>query len=485
MTTMMDVLSLARRERLALFTMKVFETLHPGQPPLTLSWYLEAMCWMMEEAIRETIPRCLINIPPRTLKSVTASVALAAWLLGRDPRKRIMVATYGQDLARHHHNQCRQIMESDWYQKLFPGTRIDDRENRALEFSTTEGGGRKAVSVNGPVTGFGAHLIIIDDCMKAEEARSQTSRDAVKQWCDGTLMTRMNDAGGGSVISIQQRLGEDDLSAHLFEKGYYHLNLPAVAEKSELIPLGRGRFHAREPGDLLDPQRFPQATLDALRRELGPVVFAAQYQQSPFAPEGNLINWEWFGTYDEAPERDHFQKVIQSWDTGMSDLPSSDFSVCMTWGFREDYWYLLDIFRARLSYPNLKKAVIRLKKVWKADRVVIEDAGSGKSLWQDLRVSGPFEPQMWRVDEDKETRLIGTLAEVETGHFLLPREAPWLDAFRSEMKAFPLGRHDDQVDSFSQFIDFQRRFWKWVMTDYDARGRVTSPLRRGLRNRNW
>lgn len=479
-----NVIDAARREHLAFFLMKTFEALHPGAPPLVLTWYIHAMCWMMEQAARGAIPRCLINIPPRTLKSISASVALVAWLLGRDPTRRIMIATYSLDLARHHHSQCRQIMESDWYQRLFPGTRIDDRENRALEFVTTKGGGRKAVSVGGTVTGFGAHLIVIDDCMKAEDARSQTARDAVKQWCDGTLMTRMNDAGGGAVISIQQRLGEDDLSAHLLAKGYQHLNLPAIAEKAEAIPLGGGLVHRRTPGELLDPERFSQPVLDRLRRELGPVVFSAQYQQDPVAPEGNLLRWEWFGTYNGEHERDYFQKIVQSWDTGMTSSPSSDFSVCTVWGFREDYWYLLDVFRERLDYPDLKKAVIRLKNRWKADKVVIEDAGSGKSLWQDLRVGGPFVPLMWGVEEDKETRFIGTLGEVETGHILMPAEAPWLDAFKSEMKAFPAGRHDDQVDSFSQFIEFQRRNWRWAMTDYDARGRPTR-LRRDLNKRSW
>jgi predicted phage terminase large subunit-like protein len=477
MTEMTNVLDAVRRERLLFFVAKAFEQLHPDSPPLTLSWYLEAMCWAMEEAAREKIPRCLLNVPPRTLKSIVASVALVAWLLGHDPTKRIMVATYSLDLARQHHNQCRQIMESEWYQRLFPGTCIDDRENRALEFVTTKGGGRKAVSVGGSVTGFGAHLIIIDDCMKAEDARSQTARDAVKLWCDGTLMTRMNDAGGGAVISIQQRLGEDDLSNHLLEKGYHHVCLPAIAEKAALIPLGRGRFHRREPGDLLDPLRFPQAVLDGLRRDYGPAVFAAQYQQSPVAPEGNLLKWDWFKHYSEKYERADFQKIVQSWDTANSDAPTCDFSVCTTWGFRENKWHLLDVFRERLDYPHLKKAVIRLKRQWQADRVVIEDAGSGKSLFQELRSGGPFLPLMWSVTEDKETRLAGVTAQIEEGLIVLPTEALWLDAFRSELMAFPHGRYDDQVDSMTQFIEFQRRHKNWAHTRYDETGRPINIIR--------
>jgi predicted phage terminase large subunit-like protein len=482
MSTNHQLLAAARRSYLVLYLMKVFETLHPGDPPLVLAWYLHGICHALDEVYHGAGGRLVITVPPRHLKSETTAVAFVSWILGHNPQMKIMVASYSQDLARLHANLTRRVMESTWYQGLFPATRISARGNRALEIETTAGGVRKAVSVGGSVTGFGADIIIVDDCMKADEARSQAIRDETKAWFDNTLQTRLNDKATGRIISIQQRLHEDDLPAYFLEKGYAHLNLPAIAEKEEPVPIGKGRTHRRKVGDLLSPEREDRAILDRLRRELGPAVFAAQYQQDPIAPEGNLLRMEWFGTYYETPERAEFQKIVQSWDTGMSAAPTSDFSVCTTWGFLNRKWYLLDVFRERLDYPDLKRAVIRQWRQWSADRVLIEDAGRGKSLWQEFRQQGPFTPLMWSVTTDKEERFIGTLGEVEAGNLLLPMDARWLGAFKSELKAFPSGRHDDQVDSFSQFVQFQMQNWRWALTEYSEKGRPKRIVRQSRRN---
>lgn len=473
------IVAAAQRSDLAYFLIKCFETLHPGEPPLQLVWYLRAICYALEQVKSGDRKRLIITVPPRHLKSVTTSVAFAAWLLGHNPAMKIMVASYSQDLARLHASQCRTILETAWYQRLFPATRISDRGNRALELITTAGGARKAVSVGGSITGFGADLIVVDDCMKADDVRSQAMREEVRVWFDSTLMTRINNKAEGRIVSIQQRLHEDDLPAYLLEKGYEQLNLTAVAEKRERIQIGRDLVHHRHVGDLLNARREDAQVLDHLRRELGPAVFAAQYQQCPIAPEGNLVRMEWFGTYEVAPDRTSFLKVYQSWDTGMTAAPTSDYTVCTTWGFHRETskWYLLNVLRERLDYPDLKRAVIRLQRQWEADKVLIEDAGSGKSLSQDFRASGPLRPIMIRVASDKEARFIGTHAEIERGLFLLPAEAVWLDAFRSELKAFPSGRYDDQVDSLSQFINFQLRHWKGVLTPYGPDGRRTATVR--------
>jgi hypothetical protein len=189
--------------------------------------------------------------------------------------------------------------------------------------------------------------------MKADEAKSPVVREDVRNWFDNTLLTRLNSKATGRIVSIQQRLHEDDLPAYLLEKGYEHLNLPAIAEKEERLQVGPGKFHVRVVGDLLNPAREDQATLERMRREMGPVGFSAQYQQCPVAPGGNLIRIEWFGTYAEPLPRHRYLKVVQSWDTGMTSNPTSDPSVCTTWGFeRETYkWHLLDVFRERLEYP--------------------------------------------------------------------------------------------------------------------------------------
>ncbi|BBI21789.1 hypothetical protein EKJ_26360 [Qipengyuania flava] len=473
------VLSAMRRQHFELFLIKAFETLHPGDRPLDLAWYLKSICHALVEIRNGQELRLVITVPPRHLKSVTASVAFVAWVLGHDPKAKIMVASYSQDLARHHSNQTRMIMESDWYRKDFPAARISERGNRALEIETTAGGVRKAVSVGGSITGFGADIIIVDDCMKADEARSPTIRQELRNWFDNTLLSRLNDKASGRIISIQQRLHEDDLPAYMLEKGYRHLNLPAIAEREEEILIGGGRAHTRLPGDLLNPARESRQTLEQLRRDLGPVVFSAQYQQEPVSAEGNMIRLEWFGTYDERLPRWRFSKVVQSWDTGMTSAPTSDYSVCTTWGFeREDCrWHLLDVYRARLDFPDLKRAAIELWRTWSADAVIVEKAASGHGLFQDLKASGPFQPILIDPVSSKEERFNGCLAEVEAGHFILPREAFWLDAFLQELRAFPHGKHDDQVDSFSQFVKYQQRKWAWVLTDFEADGRARDVVR--------
>ena len=299
------------------------------------------------------------------------------------------------------------------------------------------------------------------------------------------MLSRLNDKATGCIISIQQRLHEDDLPAYLLEKDYRHLNLPSIATKDELIPIGKGIDHHRRVGDLLNPSREDEETLEQLRRELGPVAFSAQYQQEPVTPEGNMIRLEWFGTYDEAPPRHRILKVVQSWDTGMTSQPTSDYSVCTTWGFELESkkWYLLDVFRRRLDYPDLKRAVVELRDRYKADKVIIEEAGSGYALYQDLRATGKLRLLMIRPVASKEERFNGCLGEVEAGHFLLPSEAHWLDDFRHELQAFPDGRYDDQADSFSQFVRFQLLNWKWLLTEWTEKGRRRANIRD--RKRPW
>lgn len=473
------LLAAARRQHFAFFLMKAFETLHPGDPPLDLAWYIRAMCQALVDVRDGAERRLVITVPPRHLKSVTASVAFVAWVLGHDPKAKIMVASYSQDLARHHSNQTRMIMESEWYRKDFARTRISDRGNRALELETIAGGVRKAVSVGGSITGFGADIIIVDDCMKADEAKSPTVRQELRNWLDNTLLSRLNDKATGRIISIQQRLHEDDLPAYMFEKGYRHLNLPAIAEKAEDVRIAPNRVHRREVGDLLNPGRENHATLDQLRRDLGPVVFSSQYQQDPVTAEGNMIRMEWFGSYDEAPPRHGFIKVVQSWDTGTTAAPTSDWSVCTTWGFELEThkWLLLDVFRKRLDFPDLRRAVVELNRTWRADSIIIEKAGSGHQLYQDLRSRGELRLQTVTPKASKEDRFNGCLGEVEAGHFLLPREAPWLEAFKAELKAFPNGKHDDQADSFSQFVKFQLANWKWLLTEIMPDGRARDLVR--------
>ena len=483
MTDQQNVYQALLRQNFYAFVQKVFATLHHSES-FDPNWHVEAMCYRLQNIAEGGSDRLLITVPPRHLKSICTAVALPAWLLGRDPTRRVLVASYGQDLATKHARDFRTVIEADWYRDIFPRMRIDRRKNTESEIVTTAQGGRKAVSVGGSVTGFGADFIVVDDLMKAIDASSVTARQAVKEFYDQTLLSRINDQRSGAIVAIQQRLHEDDLAAHLIEKGdFVHLNLPAIAVEDADVSLYNGAVHRRRKDDLLWPEREPSEVLERIRRDMGSGPFSAQYQQNPVPPDGNRIRWEWFKTYDERPPRDFFQLIVQSWDTAMTDEPTSDYSVGMTWGYREKSWYLLDVSRERLAYPGLKRRVITLKKEWNADHVVIEHAATGIPLVRELRDEEDFRVFGLTPRLDKETRVAAATGKIEQGLVRIPSQAPWLAEFRQELLAFPNGRYDDQVDSLTVFLEWiaVNPGKAWIARGLNG-GRVPRRKRRSLRS---
>jgi predicted phage terminase large subunit-like protein len=234
--------------------------------------------------------------------------------------------------------------------------------------------------------------------------------------------------------------------------GWEVLELPAKAIERQEIPIGDGLIWTREPGDILQPERVGEAELAQFRKELGSAHFEAQYQQRPVLPGGNLVKLEWFERYDEAPACFQFEAVLQSWDTAIVPGEGNDYSVCTTWGILGKRLYLVDVFREQLIYPDLRQAVVDLKQEFDAAMVVVEKAGSGFSLYQDLRREGADWIYNLGPEGNKVSRLSHQSAKIEAGHVYLPKVAPWRVAFESEVAAFPNGKHDDQIDSLSQFL---------------------------------
>jgi predicted phage terminase large subunit-like protein len=479
--TQTQVVNALAKERLLPFLMLVFAHLNPGKPPLKPSWYLRAMCYWLERVAAGQLLTSMIWIQPRALKSITCAVAFPCWLLGRNPSEEVMVATYGGDLARQHADHRRSVFESDWYRKLFPSTRIAPRGNRQEELITTRNGRCLSVSVGGRATGSGANFIILDDVMKADEAQSEATRFTIKSWFDTTLMQRLNPFGSGAIVSIQQRVHEDDLPAYLRDKGYDCLCLPAIAPRDMEIAIGQGRTHLYRRNDILCPELMSREKLEAKRIQSGPQVFSAQFLQDPVAPEGNLIRLDQFRRYEVLIERERFDKVFQSWDTAASALPTADWSVCTTWGYLAGRYFLLDIYRARVEYPDLKRAVIMLKHRFRADRVLIEDANSGTGIIQELRKSGPFSPVACKPTNRKEDRLLAQTGQIEEGRVYLPATLPNLDYFLGELRAFPFGTHDDCVDSLSQMLEYALVKWRDTETKYAPNGRRKEILRQAKR----
>jgi predicted phage terminase large subunit-like protein len=446
----------ALRTDLYAFVQAFFPMISPGGD-LLRNWHIEAITYALMRVMGGEITRLIITVPPRALKSICASVAFPAFVLGHNPGRRIICVSYSESLARTHANDCRALMRSERYRLLFPRTRISASKDTELEAMTTARGFRFATSVGGTLTGRGGNLIVIDDPMKPQDAQSQSARDSTIQWYANTLLTRLDNKARDAIIVVMQRLHSDDLVGYLLEQGgWEHLNLPAIAEVEERIPLSRGRFYVRKLGDLLHPEREPQTVLDQIKRTMGSVEFAAQYQQTPVPPGGNLIKWSWFRSYDEEPAYHPNDRIIVSWDTAMSSSELSGYSVCIVVLARGETVYVLDVLRDRLEYPALKRKAIEIHQQWRhATRnyaLLIENKGSGMSLIQDLRQVNIHAVRI-DPDGDKIMRMNRQTARIEAGSVLLPTHAPWLDDFRSEMMAFPAGRHNDQVDALSQALD--------------------------------
>ena len=467
----------AQRQHLDPFVHRAFRELHPGTD-FVPNWHIRAICQALEDVFHGRTRRLIITVPPRHLKSICTSVGFCAWALGLDPSLKIITSSYGGRLSVELGHQFRTVVSSPWYRGLFRNMQIDRRANRISEIKTTNGGGRFACARGGSVTGFGADILIVDDLLKADEARSETERQNAVDFFQGSLLSRLDDKQTGRVIVIQQRLHEADLAGELMMAGTYRqLNLPSIAEEPGEFDIGFGDRYYRKVGDILFPAREPMAVLDELRREMGPQKFGAQYQQNPVPDGDGLIRWEWFPTYEAAAPRSSYVKVVQSWDTGMSEAPDSDPSVCLTFGYRDGAWELLDVFRRRLNFPDLSEAMRRLQREWQADRVIVEKAGSGHGLLQHMRTQehgrSTFVSHVPRVS--KEERLRGQTPKLAEGLIRIPAEAPWISDFRRELMGFPYARHDDQADALSQFLEHISRRGSLL---HPARDRQRRSMRR-------
>jgi predicted phage terminase large subunit-like protein len=441
------------------FIHKVFTTLCPGQD-YERSWHIEAIAYQLERVRRGEITRLIINMPPRSLKSISASVAFPAFLLGRDPSRRIICVSYSAELAKKHSNDFRAVLEAPWYRSVFPSAQIGPYKNSETEIELTARGFRLATSVGGTLTGRGGDIIVIDDPLKPDDAISEIRRTAANQWFTNTLLSRLDDKRAGAIVIVMQRVHMDDLTGFVTSQSdeWEILNLPAIAELDEVIPISDTEVHRRRVGEALSPVREPIAVLENLKLQLGSDAFSAQYQQMPVPPGGAMIKRDWIKRYVELPLQRERSLILQSWDTASKGGPENDFSVCTTWFISHDRrWYLIDVWRKRVDYPELKAAVRTLASLHAAKRVLVEDAGAGTSLVQELlgEVDGILAV---KPDRDKITRLSVVSSKFQSGLVFFPEHARWLADFEAELFAFPGSRHDDQLQFRKPSAD-RRQLW--------------------------
>lgn len=459
-----DILFALLRCDLSSFIQRSFATIDPGGQ-YKHNWHVDAVAHQLEQVALGRTKRLIITMPPRSLKSISASIAFPAWILGRFPTKRILAVSYAESLAEKLAFDCMKVLASNWYQEAFPLTRIARNRSRKFDFETTHGGGRYSASVGGALTGRGGDLIIIDDPHKPDEAQSDVRRKTVLDWYASTLLSRCNDPINTPIILIQQRLHENDLAGMLLEQGgWAHLNLQAEAEEAGIFDLGRHGKKRHKEGDLLHADRLPRDLLKDYKSKLGSYIYAAQYQQHPAPLEGGIVKWNWFRSFDAPPSYKESDEIVQSWDTASSAGELNDYSVCTTWLVQRPHAWLLDLWRGRLEYPDLNRKISALATEMNAKRILIEHAGSGISLIQDLKRTSALNVIGIVPKQDKATRLMSGTAMIEAGRILVPQEASWLAEFRRELTMFPNARHDDQVDSLSQFLNwFEQPEFQWYV----------------------
>jgi predicted phage terminase large subunit-like protein len=445
------------RLKLSTFTQRAFHTIDPGASYLH-NWHIDAIAEYLTACYNRDIKRLIINIPPRYMKSISVTVAWPAWLLGRNPDEKILAASYSQQLSTKHSLDCRHLIQSKWYNDVFPNVILSKDENQKTRFETTEKGHRIATSVGGSSTGEGGNILIVDDPHNPMQAASEVQRLTALTWFDQTFSSRLNNKKDGVIVVVMQRLHTNDLTGHLKEKGgWEHLCLPAIAEKKQIIHIGNF-YKERNENEVLHPEREGLKELSIVKKELGSYAFSGQYQQLPSPLGGGIFKDIWWKYFEILPKI-KYSLIIA--DTAMKTGEMNDYSVFMCICMGEDKnAYIIDILRGKWEAPQLKTQFVAFYNKHKANsniklrNAAIEDKASGTGLIQSIKQESKIPVKAIKRDtKDKVTRAMSVAPYVESGYVYLPKNATWLSDFTSEASGFPNAPHDDQVDVLSDALD--------------------------------
>lgn len=419
-------------------------------PPYRASRHHRFLIQKLEAIERGEKPRTMVSMPPQHGKTVTVSQLFVCWYLGRDPRRRAIVATYGDDRAQDIGRAVLRTLRDDpRHREVFPDCQVDDNAASSARVDLVDGGAFLAVSRNGALTGRSADLLVIDDLLKDDkESRSAAILHENVNWYSRVALTRL--APDGSVILVGTRWGrgdlfDDRLTEHP-EEVWDVTNLPALAEEND--PLGR------RVGEALWPERYSLEVLAQKRFEIGNAAFTCLYQGNPTAAEGVTFRREDWQFYTVMPEK--FVRKVISLDAAVKTGAANDYSVLECWGKTETGYYLLALWRDKAEYQNLRNMEIEFYRQRKPDAVLIEDTSAGSSLAQDLRSTTSQPIEKITVTRDKESRAAAITPLVKCGSVYLPNDAPWLNDFLDEISQFPRGRHDDMVDCAVQALTYLR-----------------------------
>jgi predicted phage terminase large subunit-like protein len=413
------------------------------------------LCEHAEAVEAGEIDRLMIFLPPRHGKSLHLSQALPAWFLGRQPRKHVILSSYADELAHKNSRVARGFLEDDRWPF---STRLSPQSHAAGRWDTTDGGGVIAAGVGAGITGQGADLLVLDDLLRDRaDADSLAIRDSTWAWLGQVAMTRLH--RGAAVVYATTRWHEDDPAGRLLDSSggsrWTVLRLPALAVEGD--PLGR------DEGEPMWPDEFGVEHFAEQRELMGPRAFAAVHQQEPTPEKGVVFERAWMGRYSRLPDG---LRIVQSVDSAFKTGVANDYSVIATWGTDRRFFYLLDVRRAKLAYPQLVQAIKEAAAEWSPERVLVEDKASGQSVVQTLKQETGLPVVPVPAEGSKISRAESVTGLFEAGKVLLPDQSPsWLHDWIEEHVKFPGGKHDDQVDTTSHAL-------RWLRGSKKSGGRV-------------
>ena len=418
----------------------------------------EKMARAFEKVANGEVKRLIINMPPRHTKSEFASYLLPSWFLGRFPDKKIIQTSHTAELAVGFGRKVRNLVDSDRYKDIFPQVALQADSKAAGRWATNYAGEYFAIGVGGAVTGKGADLLIIDDPHSEQEATLAETNpevyDKTYEWYTSGPRQRLQP--GGAIVVVMTRWSKKDLTGQV---------LKAAAQRSgeewEVI-----EFPAILPsGNALWPEFWSISELEALRQELPNGKWMAQYQQEPTSDVSAIVKRDWWRIW----EQDHppfCSYTIQSWDTAFLKSERADYSACTTWGVFEhpddtgknqSNIILLNAFKKRMEFPELKEAAFEEFKYWNPDSIIIEAKAAGSPLIFELRAMGiPVQEFTPSKGNDKIARLNAVADMFASGRVWVPN-THWAEELVEEVASFPSGEHDDLVDSMTQALLRYRR----------------------------
>ena len=398
--------------------------------------------------------RVIINIAPRMGKSEFSSYLFPAYFLGKYPQKKIIMGTHTAGLSEDFGRRIRNLIDTEEYREIFPQTMVADDQKAAGKWSTSAGGQYYAAGVGGALAGRGADLFVIDDPHSEQDVKtnSRLAFDTAWSWFQTGPLQRL--MPGGGIIVVMTRWSLLDLTGRLIS---YQSKNPE-AEPWEIVELPAILHEGMENEKSLWPEQWPLATLKSTKAALDPKYWNAQYMQQPTAENSAIVSRKMWRIWesDDPPRCDY---VIQSWDTAFETKNNSDYSACTTWGvfYNEEesdspQVILLDAFKDRMAFPELKSVALKHWKEWDPDAFIVEKKAAGAPLIQELRAMGiPVQEFSPSRGNDKLVRLNAVADLFSSGKVWAP-DTRWAREVIEEMAAFPVGEHDDFVDTTTQAL---------------------------------